>query len=267
MKKVALACTGGGVKACVNIGVLRALDDLNIEIDAISGASMGAIIALLYSCNYTPKQIMNIFETEILKFEKFSLLNKLIAFPNLIINGGAVRPKNIESYFEEFLNKNNINIMTDISKTLIIPSLDISAREIVYYSSKKLNTKMTCYYDRKVLEAIRSSSSLPLLYVPNTVKIDGINHFMLDGGIMTNTLISPLKQFSNYVIGVTTKFYPKQRSKINLFTGFTQTFQSMRRSHFYYEKDLADLWLEIDLGTNKFVGDIEQIRHFEQLRI
>ena len=62
MKKVALACTGGGIKACVNIGVLRALEDLNFEIEAISGASMGAIIALLHSCNYSAKEIMKIFE-------------------------------------------------------------------------------------------------------------------------------------------------------------------------------------------------------------
>lgn len=30
MKKVALACTGGGIKACVNIGVLRALEDFYV---------------------------------------------------------------------------------------------------------------------------------------------------------------------------------------------------------------------------------------------
>ena len=157
MKKVALACTGGGVKACVNIGVLRALDDLNIEIDAISGASMGAIIALLYSCNYTPKQIMNIFETDILKFEKFSLLNKIIAFPNLIINGGAVRPKNIESYFEEFLNKNNINIMTDISKTLII--LFLSFLLMFFIASSSILTAIS-YSLSKFSFASFSSSSL-----------------------------------------------------------------------------------------------------------
>ena len=157
--------------------------------------------------------------------------------------------------------------MTDIKKTLIIPSLDISAREIVYYSSKEIQTNTTCYYNREILEALRSSSAMPLLYTPNKVEINGLNHFMLDGGIMTNTLVSPLKQFSDFVIGVTTKFYHKQRERVNLFTGFTQTFQSMRRSHFVYEKDLADLWIELDLGSNKFVGEIEQIRHFEQLRL
>ena len=53
MKKIALACTGGGVKACVNIGVLRALEELGIEIEAISGTSLGSLVAYLYTCGYT----------------------------------------------------------------------------------------------------------------------------------------------------------------------------------------------------------------------
>ena len=267
MKKVALACTGGGIKACVNIGVLRALEDLHVEVEAISGASMGAIIALLHSCNYTSKEIMKIFETDILKFEKFSLSDKICAIPSLIVNGGATKPQKVQNFLEGLLSNKNINIMSDIKKPLIIPSLDISAREIVLYSSKELETQTTCFYNRGIIEALRSSSAIPLIYTPNKVEIDGINHFMLDGGIMTNTLVSPLKQFSDFVIGITTKFYPKQRNRVNLFTGFTQTFQSMRRSHFVYEKNLADLWIELDLGSNKFVGDIEQIRYFEQLRL
>jgi len=267
MKNVSLACTGGGIKACVNIGVLRALEDLNIEITALSGASMGAIIALLYSCNYSPKEILNIFETKLLKFQKFSFANKICAIPSLVINGGATRPKKIEKILEDLFDQNHINLMKDISKPLIIPALDISAREIIYYSSKELHTGNTCYYDRKIIEAIRSSSAVPLLYTPNKVEINGINHFMLDGGIMTNTLVQPLKQFSDFVIGVSTKFYPKQRKRVNLFTGFVQTFQSMRRSHFISEKFSADLWIEPDLGSNKFIDSAKKIKYYEQLRL
>lgn len=41
MRSVALACTGGGVKSAINIGVIRALEELEIKITAISGASIG----------------------------------------------------------------------------------------------------------------------------------------------------------------------------------------------------------------------------------
>ena len=40
MKKIGLACTGGGTKALSNLGVIKALEELNIKISAISGTSI-----------------------------------------------------------------------------------------------------------------------------------------------------------------------------------------------------------------------------------
>lgn len=265
MKKIALACTGGGVKACVNIGVLRALRELKIEVEAISGASLGGLVALMHCFNYSPEEMLAIFERDIIRFEKFNLLDIIIAFPNLIVNGGAKNPKIITEFVEDLAKKENCKKMQDIEKTLIIPTLDISKREIAYYSSKPLAGNVTDYQDRNISEAIRSTSALPLLFTPNKVKLDNANHFMLDGGIMTNTLISPLRQFSDYVIGVTNKFYPKQRKRVNLFTGFTQTFQSMRKSYLFREKQNADLWIQVDAKSDRFLGNLDDIKFCEQM--
>lgn len=264
MKKVALACTGGGVKACVNIGVLRAFKELGIEVEAISGASLGALVAFLYSCHYSPNEMLRIFETDVLKFENFSILDVLIAFPNLLINGGAKNPKIITQFVQKIEEKEKIRVIKDVALPLIIPTLDISKREITYYSSKPLEGNVTYYQDRRISEAIRSTSALPLLFTPNKVRIDNVNHFMLDGGIMTNTLVSPLRQFSDFVVGITNKFYPKQRQHVNLFTGFTQTFQSMRKSYLFNEKQNSDLWIEVDVKTNKFLGSADEIRYCEE---
>ena len=42
--KVAWTCTGGGAKAAINIGAIRALKELGVEIEAISGASIGSCV-------------------------------------------------------------------------------------------------------------------------------------------------------------------------------------------------------------------------------
>ena len=101
MKKIALACTGGGIKACVNIGVLRALDELNIEREAISGASLGAFVSLLYFLDYPPKEILRIFEKDVIKFENFNLLDMICAIPSLIFNGGLKNPKIMLEYVKK----------------------------------------------------------------------------------------------------------------------------------------------------------------------
>lgn len=265
LKKVALACTGGGVKASVNIGVLRALRELNVEIEAISGASLGGIIALLYSLGYSPEEILEIFKKDIIKFEKFSFLDIICSLPSFFIKGGAKNPKDIIKFAHKIEEKDNIKLIRDIKMPLIIPALDISKREIVYYSSKPLEGNVTYYQNREISEAIRSTSALPLFFTPYKVIMKNQNHFMLDGGILTNTLVSPLKQFSDYVIGITNKFYPKQRSRINLFTGFTQTFQSMRKSYLFNEKQMSDLWIQIDARSDKFIGSLDDIKYCEEI--
>ena len=267
MKKIALACTGGGIKACANIGVLRALEELGIKVEILSGTSLGSLVALLYVCGYTPRQILEEFENEVISFQKFNFIDIIGAIPRLFIVGGLKNPKEIVKYVKEIEKKTNLKELKEIDKTLIIPALDISNREIAYYSSKPLKERYACYCNRTFSEAIRSSSAVPLFFTPNKAVINGKNHFMLDGGIQTNTLITPLKDFSDFVIGVTNKFYPRQRNRVNLFTGFTQTFQSMRRSYLANEKQNADLWIEIDGKTNRFVAKKNETKYFEELRL
>ncbi len=265
MRKVALACTGGGTKASVNIGVIRALKELNIEIEAISGASMGAVVAFLYLCDYSTEAILKVLENEAYRDKKFRILEKITCIPRLFIMGGGKKAKYIIKYIEKLEEERNIKAINSIQKPFIVPALDLSSREVVYYSSKVVDENVTCFYDRKVSEAIKSSGSLPLLYNPNKVVIDGENHYLLDGGILTNTLVTPLKKYSNFVIGVSNKFYPKKRKRINLFTGFTQTFQSIRRPWLRNEREKADLWIECDLKTNDFSGKREMMKQYEKI--
>ncbi len=54
---IALVLSGGGAKAGAQIGVLKAIDELGIDIDFISGTSMGAVVGGLYASGYSSSQI------------------------------------------------------------------------------------------------------------------------------------------------------------------------------------------------------------------
>lgn len=58
--KIGLALSGGGAKGLAHVGVLKVLEEQNIKIDYITGTSMGAVVASLYSAGYTPDQIEDI---------------------------------------------------------------------------------------------------------------------------------------------------------------------------------------------------------------
>ena len=50
--KFGLCLSGGGIKGAAHIGVIKALEESNVKIDMISGASSGSIVATLYAAGY-----------------------------------------------------------------------------------------------------------------------------------------------------------------------------------------------------------------------
>lgn len=264
-KEVALACTGGGVRAAVNIGVIRGLEELGIKITAISGASIGACVAMLYGLGYSTEEILYEYKHNINRFKKFSFLDYLLAFPNLFINGGFKNPKIISKIVKEICTKKGITNMSDFKMPVVIPGLDITKRETMYYSSKPLEN-LTFYSDRTVWEAIKSTCCFPFVFTPNKIKMDKKVHYMMDGGVTTNTAVVPLKQFSDFVIGIGTKFYEKdEKDNMNIAKMIKQGFQSMRRSSLREQKQSADLWIDIDVGKIGVFANINKADYLEEL--
>ncbi|MEZ4651334.1 MAG: patatin-like phospholipase family protein [Candidatus Eisenbacteria bacterium] len=58
--RLGLVLSGGGARGLAHIGVLKALDDAGIQIDAISGNSMGAIIGGLYAVGVSPDSLQSL---------------------------------------------------------------------------------------------------------------------------------------------------------------------------------------------------------------
>ena len=48
MEKISLVLEGGGAKGAYHCGVIRALDEIGVEFNAVAGASIGAINAGMY---------------------------------------------------------------------------------------------------------------------------------------------------------------------------------------------------------------------------
>ena len=60
--KLGLALAGGGVKGAAHIGVIKALEENGIEIDAVAGTSIGSIVAALYSMGYSTEKMLEILK-------------------------------------------------------------------------------------------------------------------------------------------------------------------------------------------------------------
>jgi NTE family protein len=59
--RVGLVLSGGGARGAAHIGVIRALEELQIPIDAVVGTSMGAVVGGLYASGLSGAQIEAVF--------------------------------------------------------------------------------------------------------------------------------------------------------------------------------------------------------------
>jgi NTE family protein len=59
---LALALSGGGARGLAHIGVLAAMEEDGVEIDAIAGTSMGALVGAFVSAGYSPEDAVEILK-------------------------------------------------------------------------------------------------------------------------------------------------------------------------------------------------------------
>ena len=260
MKTVGLACTGGGTKALSSIGVIKALEELNIKISAISGTSMGSCIAVLYAMGYTVDEIEERLIEYAVEFPKYSAKDKIKAPFKLIGRGGGKNPTVITKTIKEVAEAKGKKLMSDLDMPVFIPTMDITEKRTVYYTSKPIKNEK-CYMDRPIEEAVKNTCSLPLMSVPNDVYIDGKLHQFLDGGMTHNIPTHRMDQFADYVIGVENIYHKKtNQKKVNIITGIRNTFQSMRRSAIIWQREFADLIIQVDCKDVDIVGSKEEAK-------
>lgn len=195
--EIGLALAGGGIRGIAHAGVLKALDENNIKVKAIGGTSAGSIVATLYAMGYKPYYIYVLFKKyaqEIINISNASLLNglgnliksKKVGFSGL--NDGIM----LEKMFNEMALRKRIRLIGDIKMPLVISTVDIAeAKEYVITNcALRDNLKDNYITEIEVGKAVRASSSFPAFFCPCEFK----NHIFMDGGVLDNTPVLPLKQ-------------------------------------------------------------------------
>lgn len=259
MKTVGLACTGGGVKALSNLGVIKAFEELGIKISAISGTSIGSCIAVLYAMGYTVEEILEKMKYYAIQYPKFGLIDKILAPIKLVCRGGGKNPKIIETTIKDSALNKGKQYMNELEMPIFIPALDITFKETIYYTSKLIKDEK-CFTDRTIWEAVKSSCTLPMLYLPNNVYIDGQLHQLLDGGMTNNTPTIHMEEFADIVVGVENLYRKKvNNKKVNLISGIRNTFQSMRRSAVINQKKASTIWIEVDCNEIDLIGTEKEV--------
>lgn len=241
--KLGLAMSGGGIKGAAHIGVIQALQEENIKVDIVGGTSIGSIVAALYAMEYTPKEMLKLFNY----FSKLIFKNsamytdprgkKLLS----IQAGGLYSGENIAFAIEEAGKYKNIKKLQDLKIPIVIPAVDLrDSEKYVFTNMGKINDKYLNKADISI--AVRASSSYPAIFAPCIYN----KHKFVDGGILDNIPVEETKKIgADKVIAVRFKLNKTSRT-IGLRSTLNKAIDIMFSKIEGEEVKKADYVIEID---------------------
>jgi NTE family protein len=156
--RIGIALSGGGARGLAHIGVLEVLDDLGIQIDVVSGTSIGAVIGAAYCIGSGLEEVKNLLNsTDWKTFLMFSAFQ--------LSRTGIVNEKKVDELIKIFLGDKTFD---DCKKQFCCVAVDILSSTKVVLNSGILR------------EAVLASIAIPGIFAP--VLKD--NSLLVDGGIM-----------------------------------------------------------------------------------
>jgi len=204
IKQVTLALQGGGSHGAFTWGVLdRLLQEGNLSVEAITGASAGAVNAIVLAHGYlrdgadgARQALKDFWESVSLKAPFSFAPNEFNGAVNLVpsvdVTMGLTMFASLARILSPYqLNPFDLNPLRDILATQIdFERLQADNRIKLFIAATQVNTGMLKIFRNKqiTLDAVLASTCLPALH--RAVEIDGEAYW--DGGFTSNPPIFPL---------------------------------------------------------------------------
>ena len=268
--KIGLCLSGGGIKGVAHIGVIKALEEENIKIDYISGASSGSIVASMYAMGYNSDEMLQMFRRYAKEISKinYKLVFKLIF--GLIFNKKiCIEGLNDGNKLSEIINnqaiKKNIRLISDIKVPLVIPSVNLYDGSIYLFSSVNNNRK---YSDNVIVinnievgKAVQASCSYPGIFCPTNFN----DKKLVDGGIRENLPWKELKNMgADKIISLVFEEEKRPKKKVNILDCITGSMGIMMHELYNYEIEGIEYLLKINT-KDVWLLEIEKMKELYNL--
>ncbi|MEX0994526.1 MAG: patatin-like phospholipase family protein [Balneolaceae bacterium] len=268
--KVGVVLSGGGAKGIAHIGALRVIEEAGIEIDYITGTSMGSIIGALYAIGYTPddmerlagttdweqlfndrpnRPLLSMYEKEV--DERF-----IVSFPitdrGINLPSGLVPGQNIYTWLTKYTwPVHGIDDFSEFQIPFATVATDLETGEAVVFRSGFLP------------DALRASISLPSLLIPHIVN----GRTLIDGGFVRNLPVEEvLEMGADYVIAVDVSTPLRSVEDLDSIAMImNQTMNFRVYDNISRQKQLADLVIGIRELDEYSIIDFNQAENFIQI--
>ena len=175
--RLGLALSGGGIRGFSHIGALKALEEHDLKPDVISGVSAGAVVGAFYADGFTPDEIH-----ELLKDKDFFDISQVVFPKDGLLHFTGLRGN--------ILSRLKSKSIEDLPLKLIVCATNLNRAETTYFENGNIE------------DIITASASIPALFSPTI--INGEKY--VDGGILDNLPVKPIRELSKKVIAINTNF-------------------------------------------------------------
>ncbi|WP_170270192.1 patatin-like phospholipase family protein [Heliorestis acidaminivorans] len=197
--KWALVLSGGGSKGVAHIGVIRALEEANLQPSFVIGVSAGSFIASLYGTGYSSSEMLSItrkhrnhhlfdFDWRWAWHAFLGVFYKVCGKPSFFlwprIPSGILRGRQFERLLERIWEKETLDSTTP---PVVITATDLISGSALCFTPKNLKPLYPLPYRRfindvPIARAVRASCGVPGVFQP--LCFEGMA--LVDGAVRSN---------------------------------------------------------------------------------
>lgn len=219
--KIGLVLSGGGSRGFSHIGVLQVLDSLGINLDLVTGTSIGSVVGGLYCAGYSPDEIHHITNS----INWSDIFSDVPQRTTLFLGQKneqdryllSLRLTNFKPYIPNAITPGQkvLNLLSDLfllaryQPKESFDDLKIPFRSV---ATDIVSGDMVVLKDGNIAEAINGSLAVPLLFSP----VVWDNMLLVDGGIKANLPVSvAMDQHMDIIIACDVSATLRSRDQIN----------------------------------------------------
>jgi NTE family protein len=227
--KITLSLSGGGLRGAAHVGAIKFLEEQGVEVTAISGSSVGAIVALFLATGMKSSDMLDFLQS----LEK----KELFVWANGDV--GLFKMEKVEKKLEETLKIKNFD---DLKIPFHICVTNIATGESEYIDK-----------GNPIEYTVASSTITPLF----RAKEIG-NKAYIDGGFSDNLPVKPMKQYAEKNLAISIN--PLRGEELDSFKSLMiRSILIMIRSNSMPAKKLTDAFFEVKGVANMHLFDFSEI--------
>lgn len=234
--KIGLVLSGGGARGIGHLGVLKALNELGVKPDYISGTSAGALVGGLFSHGYTPDEILKIIEST-------SFFRKLRIAWTL---KGLLRIDGLTALLQQYITTDDFS---SLRIPFVVAATDMRKGRIEYFSTGA------------VIGPILASCCVPAVFNPYDIN----GNLYVDGGVLDNLPVKGIVNQCDFLIGSHCNFITSEFDVKNLRGVIERSLLMAINGNTTISKSLCHVLLEPP-GLGKFSGfDLSKAREMFEI--